>query len=363
MEETFTFAGKTYDATPRDKLFALIQAIADQKPRSIGVDIDFSAHEGDKGYRTLADPKFFQDRLDIAQRKQHPVPIVLGIRRSQIYAPEYWLGVADYKDLAASIFLPHEDTRKLWSWIKPDKTSAGIRTMSWALAEKLDREEQQIPYGLGWMVHEFSDRDLGHEYFVSEYLVDYSLLDSLELTKVRTTDPAGIRAQAHLLDDKVVLIGRATLGEAKDIFPVAVRPQGIPGVYLHAAGAYTLATAPLYELTEKGRWILDIVLSLVILAAIKVIRLFFVTRTTSAVNAHWLQTVFTILVVGLAWAVGVFFVTTTRVLWDDFPLVTAGLLLHPKVESWFARLGNFINKELRPMLRRIILPEKKEGEP
>ncbi len=209
-------------------------------------------------------------------------------------------------------------------------------------------------------MRQFSERDLGHGYFVGEYLVDYSSLDSLEATRVRTAEPAGIDAQRHLLENKVVLIGNATLGQATDTFPVSVRQEPVPGVYLHACGAYTLAIAALYELTNRGRWALDVLLSLLILAAITCIRLYFRTRTTSDVDAHFLQGAFTILVIVAAWIVALLFVQTTRVLWDDFPLVTLGLLLHPRVESWLDSIWRFIKSDLAPMLARIIFKSKPE---
>ncbi len=138
---TLKLDGESYKATPRDKLLKLIEAIAKQEPLAIGVDIDFSPNKG--SYITPADPKFFQDCLDISAKNR--IPIFLGIKRSEIYSSEYWLGAEDYKDLAVSIFLPQKDTRKLWAWIKPEKNSPAIRTMAAALAESLHETEQRGP--------------------------------------------------------------------------------------------------------------------------------------------------------------------------------------------------------------------------
>lgn len=341
-----------YKATPRDKLWKLIETIAKHNPRAIGVDVDFSLTE--KGWVTPGDPDFFESCLDLSTRKDYPVPVVLGIYRTQRDEPKHWLGSLDYKDLAASIFLPQKDTRKLWEWIKP--TSHTVPTMSSALAKHISEERPGIPKGLDWAVHQFSQRDLGRGYLVNEYNVDYSALDSMESMRLITIEAAGIEAQGHLLKDKVVLIGNATLGRAMDTFPVPVRREPVTGVYLHASGAYTLAKSPLYELSGKGRLVLDTLLAAIIILAITAIRL----RFHADVNVRWLQGALTIVVVIGALVVGVLLVHITHVLWDDFLLVIAGLLLHRPVERWLSGLRQFVNEDVRPILRKRVLQPERE---
>src|ERR1041385_1099139 len=97
--------GRVYRATSRDTLEKLIQAIADQGPKAIGIDIDFSPDAN--GYLTPGDPEFFQFCLD------SDVPILLGVYRTQVLQPEAWLVEPRFEPLGASIIVPNEDTRKL----------------------------------------------------------------------------------------------------------------------------------------------------------------------------------------------------------------------------------------------------------
>jgi CHASE2 domain-containing sensor protein len=356
--EQLNIDGQIYRATPRDKLFNLVNAIAEQEPIAIGIDIDFSPNE--QGYLTPHDPKFFQDCLDT--REKMGIPIFLGIRRSQIYASERWLGVADYKPLAASIFIPDTGGTKLWRWIKPGDNSEEVPTMSALLAASFQHPQENLPEPLHWAIEQFSERELGPNYYVSEFLIDYSPLDVIENTRLQTTEPAGIKAQGHLLKNKVVLIGDGTLGKATDPFNVPVRDQPLPGVYLHACATYTLYKSALYELTTKGRWAIDLLLSFIILAVITGIRLYYRDQPTIDVNTHWLQGFLTILVLVAAFLVGVMFVHFTRVLWDDFIFVFAGLLLHPKVEGWAGGFWKFLKNDVRPIFTRRIFKSGSEGQ-
>src|SRR5258707_843246 len=81
--------GKEFSETPRDKLLELIRAVAKQHPRVIGVDIDFSPVE--HGYVNFRDPKFFRDVIPISKDKESPVPIFMGIKRSDNKPRENWL--------------------------------------------------------------------------------------------------------------------------------------------------------------------------------------------------------------------------------------------------------------------------------
>ncbi len=342
--------------TPRHPLLNIIEAVAQQHPRAIGIDIDFSPNEN--GYISPDDPAFFDQCLMLSKRSN--IPIILGIRRSQTFPADHWLGAEEYKELAASIFLPTE-TRKLWSWIQPDPNLPHIRTMAQALTESFQMSGPRVPKTLSWAVHQFSEKDLGGEYRVSEFIVDYSPLQEIERSRIRTIRPEGINAQSHLIQDKIVLIGNATPGETKDSFVVPTRTDPVPGVYLHACGAYTLAVSPLYELTNKGRWALDIALSLFILALITGIRLAFNSVTSSDPDTNWLQKASTFVVVLGAFLVAIIFVRTTRILWDDFTLITLLLILHTRVEVWLRGLWEFVKIDVAAALQRRIFPRGRMG--
>ncbi len=66
----FDIGGQTGVATPRESLKEMIEAIAEQSPRVIGIDIDFAPDEN--GYIHPHDPEFFQFCLDLRKRKGIP---------------------------------------------------------------------------------------------------------------------------------------------------------------------------------------------------------------------------------------------------------------------------------------------------
>ena len=111
--QVFNLEGRSGKATPRDSLRQMIEAIADQEPRAIGVDIDFSPD--DDGYIHPRDPEFFQYCLDVSKRKG--VPVFLGIRRTISRPPSEWLGSEKYRGLAANILIP-KDSKRMVNVIK-----------------------------------------------------------------------------------------------------------------------------------------------------------------------------------------------------------------------------------------------------
>jgi CHASE2 domain-containing sensor protein len=105
---------KTDIATPREELQMLIAAIADEKPKVIGVDIDFAPDK--EGFITPGDPAFFAFCRGLRQTgKKAGVPVFLGVERSVKAGlpPDVWLGNKEYAELAACIIIPKQDTRKI----------------------------------------------------------------------------------------------------------------------------------------------------------------------------------------------------------------------------------------------------------
>lgn len=116
------------------------------------------------------------------------------------------------------------------------------------------------------------------------------------------------------------------------------REQRFPGVYLHASAAYTLSRAPLYELKWPGRLAIDALLALAVLLGVTFVQLILGCLTGREVAAHWLQVLFTGLVIAAAFVGGVLFVGTTRLMWSDFIMVLLALLLHPLVEHLWEKI-------------------------
>jgi CHASE2 domain-containing sensor protein len=354
----FNIDGQTGIATPRETLRKLIEAVAEQDAKAIGIDIDFSPDLS--GYITPRDPEFFGFCLDLIKRKG--IPVFLGIRRTESLPPSKWLGSEDYESLAASITIPKHDTRKMPKWILVDKNSDPGPTMSAALASGFQESQSRL---LGWLhghglVEQVVERELKQGVDVGEFPVDYSPLQTMMDTTLRTINPDVIRDQGHLLRGKIVLLGDGVPGNAGDDFEIAGREQHVPGIYLHACAAHTLSNAPLYELTLPSRLGIDLLLAMFVLLNVTSIRLYFMNRTSRKVAAQRLQVIFTWLVVVAAFIASVMFVSKTRLMWSDFILVLAGLVLHPPIERFLEKRHKVEKRRLPQLLRNLIFEQEKK---
>jgi CHASE2 domain-containing sensor protein len=375
--QVFNRDGHSGKATPRDSLRQMIEAIADQGAKTIGVDVDFSPDED--GYIHPRDPEFFQFCLDMS--KQRGVPVFLGIKRTIAKPAAEWLGSENYQGLAANILIPKDSKRmvnviKMGAESKPgapadDPTTS--KAMSVVLADAYGREPGDSP---GWFqrthesvirrlqrldfIERTSEKRLRPGLSVEDFLVDFSPLESIE--PLRTINPVVLRdqSQRQRFQDKVVLIGDATLNKATDTFVVPAREQPYPGVFLHACAAYTLIKVPLYEVTGKGRLGIDILFLLIILLTIVSVRLYFKRRTSEEVATHRLQGFLTLGVVLVAIVVGVFFVRLTRVMWDDFFLVLAFVVFHPFIERQVESVWQQVSKHAPAIFHGLVFKKNKE---
>jgi len=373
----FNLDGQSGKATPREPLRQMIEAIAGQGPKAIGVDVDFSPDED--GYIHPRDPEFFQFCLDMSN--QRGVPVFLGIKRTIAKSPADWLGSEKYQGLAANILIPKDSKRmvnviKVGDELRPGATAdepKRSKAISVVLADAYGREPGNSP---GWFqrahesvisrlqrlkfIESTSEKRLSPGLSVEDFLVDFSPLESIE--PLRTINPVVLRdqSQRQRFQDKVVLIGDATLNKATDTFVVPAREQPYPGVFLHACAAYTLIKAPLYEVTGRGRLGIDVLFLLTILLTIISLRLYHQGRTSEEVATHRLQGVFTLVVVLAAIVVGVFFVRVTRVMWDDFLLALAFLVFHPFIERQVERFWKQIGKHGPGAFHCLVFEQNKE---
>ena len=53
--------------------------------------------------------------------REQGVPVFLGIKRTHNKAPEKWLGIEDYQLLAADIWVPPDDPRRIHRWVESQK--------------------------------------------------------------------------------------------------------------------------------------------------------------------------------------------------------------------------------------------------
>jgi len=367
--ERFDIDGRTGTATPRDSLRQMIEAIADQNPKAIGVDIDFSLDENGQ-YIHPRDPTFFQFCIDL--HRQTGIPIFLGIKRTIGKSPAEWLGGAQYAELAANIVAP-KDNKRMVNMIRVDQAqgSSSINAMSVALADSYGRDTNNSASFFGQihrrlidlfsqyhLLEKFTRRQLTPELLVEDFLVDFSPLRNIYV--LRTTNPVVIRDQSQRqhFDGKIVLLGDATLGEGPDVFTVPGSDQLYRGVFLHACAAYTLITAPLYEVTRRGRFLIDVLFALLILVAITCIRLQFVSDIHVEVATRRLRVGFTVLVLIVALGIGLFFVHLTRIMWADFILAAFALTFHGPIEGILESGWKFTRRRAFVTFRYLVLKKQ-----
>ncbi len=349
-------AGALTPVTPRDRLLELLKALAYQQPAAMGVDIDFSQNE--HGYRDPQhDPAFFQSVAELRERTG--VPIFLGIADSAGLPSSEWLP-GGYQKLAACILVPRNDDRKTLKALRIGGAEPGP-TMSVALASPLlHRNLRERPW-LTWAFRQFEDKKLSEAISAEEFAVDYSPTAILEHDKLSTISSRSIEEMGQRFKGKVVLIGDATVDKASagDNFPMPTHPWAtFPGIYIHACAVYTLLRSPLYEATFAGRVCLDLILSLLVVAAVFGIRGYYARRTVRPVAAKRLQVFFSWLAAIGTLCIGLVLVAEFGILWDDFLIVCAVLLIHPGVEEHVERFFHWMAKTAPAAWQRLVFGVK-----
>jgi hypothetical protein len=328
-------------ATPRGTLREAIDAIADQAPRAIGVDIDFSPDEW--GYLDARDPEFFRFCLDTRARKG--VPVFLGVGRTVLKPPRLWLGDPQFRGLAAQILTPRDNAQMLLR-IGDEPVN---RSMGALLADAYLWGETEAPRSGGlasalerWGLAEKSfSRDLGG-FSIEEIHVDYGALDVIRRQVMIDLNPIVLRSPSERsrFEGNVVLLGD-TEGAATD--HIHVRGHDYPGVMFHASAAYTLLAGPLYTVTPAGRLAIDITCILAVLLVLGALHAIYRRQGESRSLAEGrLHTVLTILLLLLPAIAGILLVRATRLLWSDFLLTGTALLIHPRLERHLANLGSIL---------------------
>ena len=179
------------------------------------------------------------------------------------------------------------------------------------------------------IVERISTKVLDQGVDVHEFWVDYSPIETIKNVAMRTINAAALGDSIAMskIEDKVVILGNVS--GTGDTF--VVRGREYAGVLLHACAAYTLITGPLFAVTAGGRIFIDILCILIVLASITCIR-FYYQRERKTVATQRVQFVLTLLLLLVPLAAGVAFVSSTRLLWNDFLLTGTSLLLHPSLE-------------------------------
>jgi tetratricopeptide (TPR) repeat protein len=326
-------------STPRKALQEIINALADQHPRAIAVDVEFSPKPGTTATRDDID-FFFKSCLDVKNYRR--VPVFLAVGDNKAAAPQAWLGQEEYKDLAVAVAANSNDSSKLPLWVRSKDSSEKLKSMSYALALEYRKHLPQAPWWIRWAVvtnveglneetqHEETESDATLAY--SDRLVNYSKLDQIKGASQSDITDASIRQTGERYKNKLVILGDVVT--PMDPIPVPGRQKDEAGSLLIACAAYTLIKEPLFELKSTVRLFLDFSIAGLIIAMVAII----VYRNRDGriwVGRQALFIYATLIgVVATAWLL----VIVAGVLWLDFVFLASALFLHPKVEHLIRKI-------------------------
>lgn len=329
--------GRSGQPTPRKPLMEIVGALAEQRPRAIAVDVEFSPKADD--FATEDDPEFFDFCLDLMRRKNLPIFLAVGERKAA--PPEAWLGQEEYKELAVAVAANENDTRRLPLSVRAKGAREELKTMGYALAKKYREDLPGAPWWIDWAVeknvegHHAEAQADGSDLVYAERLVNYSKLDAMESAAQRDVSAESVRQTGRRYRDKLVILGAVTEFVYPDSFNVPGRKTPVGGVLLHASAAYTLIKEPLFELKPRVRLLLDFVIAGIIIAMVAVIRF----RNPGNPSWHGKQAVFIYAAILTVFVAGWVLVRLSGVMWLDFLLVAGALFLHPKLEGLIHMLG------------------------
>lgn len=342
--------GSKEAVTPRQTLRELIEAIADQEPAAIALDIDFSPD--DNGFKSDEDPKFLEFCLQVSAGKRADgrsvtrVPVFVGVGREQGETPETCLGVKENAKLGAAMYVDAGDTREMPRWVmgKTAERTGGLRSMSEALAEKfVQAHETRLPLPPAWLCGTVSvihtnpadaksplvggeeERQEGLRLGLSP--VNYSKLEEMrrETLHVRSAQP--VREAGVLFQNRpMVIIGDT---EVADTFAVPGPLPPVKGALLHACAAYSFAKSPLCEFKSQVRIIADVLLSLLLIVIFQVLH----HRYPQEDEQHHKSRIAHVGILSSVLLAGALLVRWCGILWLDFIPIVVALALHPALEN------------------------------
>jgi hypothetical protein len=351
------------DYTDRDYLRKLVLAILEQKPKAIGLDIDFTPYPA----QISDDDQLLACFLALSSGAPVPVDALPkgGIDPLCYQTPSVPVFVATYQSIALgpmyALERPEYSTMAAFAGaVKPDSGEAPRKTV-YSIA---------IPYGTpggpSWLVNSLATALFGaradttlpafnwaaerlavtqNDYFLAtEFYVNYGVIDRLRQTccTVLASDLMDPKkaSSANALTGKYVLIGRATDVPPTDQFSVPGHHvlQRYPGVFLHACAIHTLDSGPLLGLLlPGGRLVLDLFLFLLIFAFVELIRWGSRRLFGWEPSEKVLHMAVTVGIVAIAILIGIYGMSKIQLMWDDSPFVGAGLLAHAILGHLFTR--------------------------
>jgi len=311
--------------TSRAQLRDILGALAKCRPRSIGVDIDFSKENNE--WLHPDDLSFLEYCLTLQDPDGHVVPVFVGADRSLGCEPKDWLGGERFQRLAVSMRVPaDEDHTTVLAWFRAAGISTPLPTMSAALAPNFKRDAERLQR-LPRLFASATVDEHGEpkEFEAAQFYVDTSPLSELRDHRVVLRDAASVELNAHRFQGKIVLLAKVG-SEDKILFSPSGEREA--AAYLHACGANTIVEQPLLQLRPLAEIGLDLLLSVLVLGAVAWMRTGYERVPGRRVPVTRLHVVFTLVAVVSVLCAGVVWIAVFRIIWLGFLVVAAGLVVH-----------------------------------
>lgn len=328
---------RRYDFTDRGELQQLVRKLVTGGPRAIGLDTDFTPY----AVQRQQDHSFLDACLLLRYpphgSQTNPVPVYVGLHDAVGLGPDLCLAEPQYGVLAAFIGFPnvneHESRRWTVEWMKIPYDDEAGQKRKWlcpSLAAAVTTQHVSPPPAwISWAADDVTFTEPNAFYSGKKFDIDYSPLEALEENSVPLRDIDSYLGKDYFRD-KYVFVGRGKLShDTGDKYPIpGRRGDAHSGVYIHACAAYTLLRRPLFAVKLWGDIVLDCAVGLPVIFVVAWIRFHYRRLEHHAVLAF-----ITLLAVLVVIGVGFFMVNVTRLMWDDFVVVAASLLLHQSLES------------------------------
>ena len=334
-----------------NKLKEITAAIAEQKPSAIAICVvltpgsDDPASQAEAAQVTPEQNQAYVDFLNFCLKLKEDthVPIFISVgKRRTAGEPRAWLGQENYQELAATATTIKGDKTRLPIWIKAGPAAKMLFSLSASLSRSY--AQPHLPGGISWALETTEEELPGvqrHPGATLEYAdapVNFGRLEAIRHDTLSTVSRISINEAGEKFRRKMVLLGDATLEKAVDVVEVPGQNGPVPGVYLHACGAYTFAREPLYEINLTARLMLDACLSLLVFGGLARLRDRHPDENeTSHARRPYASFVY---IGGIALLpAALLFVYWLSLLWLDFLLVALAVWLQPtfdKLVSWLS---------------------------
>jgi CHASE2 domain-containing sensor protein len=361
--------------TDRKPLGYLVDSLVKMSnpPKAIGLDVDFSpdAH----GYADSDDQELFDSFLTANAK----IPIRVGVHDSLALGKDRWLNDPKYIDLASCVVVPNpESVQTSWympEWLDvkyssaPQDLPARCPAMAVALVNLVAKP---VPRGFGWLA-ESTHQDANEKEVIAapRFLVDYSELSNFENQRIVVPQIHSAEDAAKFVGDldaskklagQIILLGR--ISNAGDIFIIPGRPvKPYPGVYLHASAAYTLLQdRPLYRLKFLGVLLLDALFSVLVFIPLLLIRFHRLNKGKQDFMDYGLAEILSFVVMAGLVAFAIWGVGKTHLMWDDFLIVAAAVIVHTPVEHAVERIGAALPAPVRSRFHNLLFSSRSHSE-